>query len=271
VVKLDETLDKLYYDPKGARNALGISLEKFNYWVELGVIQPTTLPHLKHRVFARSHIDALGRHLEALLLAAAKEHLEFRPATVEDIAKENELAFLVFGEAAKNPDTMLARRQFLETNPNMTYHLYERGLLVASINLVPLAHWAIEEFKEGRRGWTFPLTAIEQFEPGIPLECIIIDMMTNPSVPHAQRTGYGMQLLSGMAEVLENWGARGIEIARILSSGGTKQGKQLLETAGFVFLGNRGGSRNIYELEIARATIKLLGGYKEALARYKQS
>ena len=260
MVKLDETLAKLYYDPKGARDALGISIDKFNYWIEIGIVQPVTLPQLKHRVFAKSHIDALGRHLEALLLAAAREHLEFRVATVEDMAKENELAFLVFGEAAKNPDTMQARRAFLEANPNSTYHLYERGLLVASINFVPLEHWAIEEFREGRRGWTFPLSAIRQFAPGPPLECIIIDMMTNPSVPHDKRTLYGMELLSGFSGVLEVWGEQGIEIERVLSSGGTKDGRRLLETAGFTFLGNRGGSRNIYELEVAEAKIKLLQG-----------
>src|SRR5437588_11630303 len=124
--------------------------------------------------------------------------------------------------------------------------------------MVALTHEAIVDFIEGRRGWTFPLSAIRQFVPGDPLETIIIDFMTNPSVPGQQRTLYGMHLLSGFAEVLEKWGSQGVELAKVYSSGGTRMGRHLLESAGFVFLGSKGETRNIYELDVPTAKIQLL-------------
>lgn len=269
MVKLDETLQTLYYEPKGARVALGISKEKFDYWVALGIIQPVTLPGLRHRVYARAHIDALARHFEALLLASAKGNLEFREARVEDVKAENDLAVLVFGERAINPLTQQARKHFLEVNPHITYHLYEFGLLVASINIVPITPDAVEEFKQGKRGWLFSDSQIEQFTNEHPLHCIIIDFMTNPSVPEFQRRLYGMHLLSGLAEKLESWGAKGIEIEKVYASGGTKQGRHLLESAGFVFLRDAGNERRIYELDVKTAQIHLLRGYQWALGEYK--
>ncbi len=270
MAKLDETLHSLYYDPKGARNALGISKEKFDYWVELGIIQPVTLPGLRHRVYARAHIDALARHFEALLLASAKGNLEFREATVADVKAENDLALLVFGERALNPQTQAARGHFLEVNPHITLHLYEFGLLVASINIVPITPDAVEEFKLGKRGWQFRDDQIEQFTNEHPLQCIIIDFMTNPSVPEFQRRLYGMHLLSGLAARLEAWGSAGVEIEKVYASGGTKQGRHLLESAGFVFLKDAGDDRRIYVLDMKTAKIHLLRGYLRELGEYKK-
>jgi hypothetical protein len=270
VVKLDETLTKLYYDPKGARDALGISLEKFNYWVELGIIESVTLPQLKHRVFSRSHIDALGRHLEALLLAAAKEHEEFRVATVVDLAKENELALINFGSGPNTAANNVARRAFIEKNPEITYHLYDSGLLVAAINIVPLKHHCLAEFREGKRGWLFSPHDIEQFEPGHPLELIIINFMTSPSVPSIRRSGYAVRMLSELANVFEAWGERGVEIASIHASGGTPAGRRILESAGFQLLGAKSETRVIYYLDVMSSELKLLQGYKQGLKRYKE-
>ena len=53
------------------------------------------------------------------------------------------------------------------------------------------------------------------------------------------------------------------------SNGGSPQGKQMLEDAGFTYLGKRGG-RAIYELIIEQETTPLLNPYKRAVAEYKR-
>jgi hypothetical protein len=158
----------------------------------------------------------------------------------------------------------------VSTNPSISHHLYDNDHLVASIDIVPLTHDAILEFKnEGKRGWTFSTDCIEQFAPGKPLECIIIDMLTTTLVPYQQREKYAALLLRQLArKTLKSWGGQGVEITHVYSAGGTTQGKQILEDLGFTFLGKHNG-RAIYELVVAQANIRLLKPYKEALAEWK--
>jgi hypothetical protein len=68
---------------------------------------------------------------------------------------------------------------------------------------------------------------------------------------------------------MEEWGARGIEISDIYSSGGSPEGRRLLQSAGFEFLYKRGERRNIYHLSVSSSPLRLLGGYRKALAEYR--
>jgi hypothetical protein len=226
----------------------------------------------KHARYERQEIDQIGYQFEAALLAIKGHEYVYRTAAVEDLDAENELARLIFGDSAVVPTTVNAVKTFVETNPNISHHLYDRDRLVASIDIVPLRHEAIVEFREtGKKGWAFSTNDIEQFVPGKPIECIIIDMMTTPLVSWPQRERYAMQLLNRVAKrTLPTWGSQGVEIVSVHSSGGTPQGKQILEGAGFTYLGKRGG-RTIYELIVSQSNTLWLKRYKEAFEEYKAS
>ena len=130
----------------------------------------------------------------AFLITARHADLEYRMATLDDLDAELELTALCFGRKRAEA-TRENRRRFLEKNPQMFWHLYSFNQLVAAINIVPLTHDAILEFRDGKRGWLFSNEQIEQFEPGHRLECIIIDMMRTPRVPQGDKNGFGMYLL----------------------------------------------------------------------------
>jgi len=262
----------VYYSASEARQRLGLTDDAFQGWIRAKKIKKIILPGRKQGVFLKREIDEIVQKIEAAVLSVRGHEYIYRTATVEDLDAENELARLVFGDYAVVPETVKAVQAFVETNPNISHHLYDHNRLVASINLVPLTHEAIIEFKEqGRRGWTFNTNSIEQFVPGKPLECIIIDMMTTPLVPWEQREKYAAMLLRKFAlRTLCIWGSQGVEIISIHSNGGSPQGKQMLEDAGFTYLGKRGG-RAIYELIIEQATTPVLVPYKQALAEYKRT
>jgi hypothetical protein len=261
----------VYYSASEARQRLGLTDDAFQGWIRVGKIERIMLPKRKQGAFLKREIDEIVRKTEAAVLAVRGHEYVYRTASVEDLDAENELARLVFGEYAVMPETVKAVQAFVETNPHISHHLYDHNRLVASINLVPLTHEAIIEFKEqGRRGWTFSTDYIEQFIPGKLLECVIIDMMTTPLVPWKQREEYAAMLLRKFAlRTLRTWGSQGIEIVSVHSNGGSPQGKQLLEDVGFIYLGKRGG-RAIYELLLEQATTPLLVPYRRALAEYKQ-
>lgn len=271
-MKLSKELAELYYNAAEARKVLGIDDEAFQYWGRIGRITRTYLPGRKQAVYSRKEVNKIASKIETTMLAEKASGLEYRKATINDIDQEVELASIVFGARAGLPEAVGLRRTFLETNPDTTYHLYEGDHLVAYINLIPLNHNAIEEFKEGKRGWLLGTENIEQFTPGKPLECIIIDMATTPTVPPARKGTYAQLLLEGFAETLTEWGEKGIEIAKVYAASNTASGIRIIKHAGFSTLKEIGAGtgRFTFELDVNTAEVRLLTQYKEALRKWKE-
>ena len=198
----------------------------------------------------------------------ALEKLTFRRAEMVDMDQEGYLAYLCFGPRAR--DTMPMRQAFLTHNPDVFYHLYDQGNLAAAINIVPLREEAIQEFKQGKRGWLFSLDEIEQFTPG-PHHLIIIDFMTAPVESDERRTLYATQLLMHLAQQFAQWGEKGVEILSVHASGGTDLGRRILRSAGFHEIGEPVPGRVIFELNVSSSSLKLLRPYKAALAAWRQA
>jgi hypothetical protein len=206
-----------------------------------------------------------------LLLTTAKD-LEFKAATERDVEAEIRLAHLIYGKRALRPEAQRARRQLVATNPECTWLLYDRDLLAASINIVPVDSWAIEQFRQGVRGWLFVPDHVQQFQSGSPLECIIIDFMTTPSVAPEKRNFYAQVLLRELATTtMPAWGARGVQIARLYACGSTDAGRHLLRNKWFRELGEPVKGRVIFELDNVQNTdLQLLRPYQEALADFHE-
>jgi hypothetical protein len=266
---LSEQVAATYYTAQEAQRRLGMTRDMFNHHVKQGSIKKHILVG-SHGYYLKAEIDALAEKIEFALLTAEIQVLEYRFATSNDLEALNRMAYLNFGEFSRSPERMAARKRFLEANPNSTVVLTNYGALVASVDLVPLKHEAILEFREGKRGWVFPNEMIEQFEPGHRLECIIIDMMTTTNAPITKREYYASVLLRRFStQTLVEWGSRGIDITTIDACGGFEQGKRILQSAGFISLGVKNNTREIYHLDIDQSELKPLQQYKKTLAIWK--
>jgi hypothetical protein len=275
-VSLDRARD-MYYTAAEARAVLGLNENTFQTWVKTGRINRTMLPGRGQGVYRRAEIDRKARSIEAAMFFDETKDLSFRKATVSDMDAENHLAYLIFGKRAISPQSVEACRRLARISPESVYHLYDRDSLVASIDIVPLKHDAIIEFINGKRGWLLAEPKrIEQFKAGKPLECVIIDFMTTPTVPPEQRSIYAEQLLFRILDVLQEWGEKGVEITKIYTSGGTEAGHRLMRSAGAKIINesqheiHKHVKRTIYELDIATSTKHFLQPYKRALAEWKR-
>jgi DNA-binding transcriptional MerR regulator len=265
-----QRLEDNTYDAKTVMKILGIDKDKLQYWVRIGLLERINIGgKLAHGLYNKKQVDALARRIEAVILSLEVSKEVFRLATLDDLLAENALAAINFGTGPNTPINNAARRAFLLKNPEITYHLYDNNILCGVINIVPLRAHCIPEFREGKRGWLFNPEDIEQFEPGHPLNLIIINFMTTPSVPPVRRSAYAVRMLTELSTVFAAWGRRGVEIATVHASGGTPMGRRILESAGFTLVGDRGNDRVIYELNVASSNLKLLEDYRLALAEYK--
>lgn len=269
LVNLSAQIAESYYSSQEAQARLGMTRDKFNNHVRQGSIKKTTFVG-SHGYFKKAEIDAIAEKIEATLLTADIPSLEYRAAMFDDLDQLNHMAYLNFGTFSRSPERVAARRRFLEANPESTFVLCNYGAVVASLDIVPLKHEAILEFREGKRGWQFSNEMIEQFEPGHRLECIIIDAMTTTNAPPAKREYYAQILLRKLAHTLAEWGSKGVDIKSIDACGGFEMGQRILKNAGFISLGVKVNSREIYTLDIDQSELKPLQPYKEALAKWQE-
>ncbi len=265
---LEQEITKYYYTAREAQKILGMNRDKFNYTLRTRNIE--RVPFLGgYGYYKKSDIDRLAEEIDTFLQLGRTANLTYRTATLEDINDEIDLAALNFGRKRAEA-TREARIRYLRTNPEITHYLYSNDHLIASINLVPLVHDAIREFREGKRGWLFESHEIKQFESGDRLQCIIIDMMTTTKVALDQRHRYASYLLRDFAQrTLVEWANRGVDIKTIDACAGTEDGEHILQRAGLKFLGKR-NERDIYSLDFDTADLPLLKAYKETLAEWKQ-
>ncbi|MBV9691426.1 MAG: hypothetical protein JO202_17130 [Ktedonobacteraceae bacterium] len=267
---LYEHLSQHYYTAQQAQAVLGMDRNTFNNRVRKGLIKRTVLEGLgEYGMYEKEHIHDLAAAIEALLVAAQTRKYIYRKAEISDLDALNYLAYLHFGEGAITSECKAARQKYLEVNPNSTYCLFNFEKLLASIDVVPLGHPAILAFREGKRGWQFPDEMIEQFEPGHPLELIIIDMLVTPNVPPQIREIYAGSLLHHLSQTFRDWGSRGVEFQTIDACGGTDLGRKILESAGFTYCGEKQRNRHMYHLEIGESDLMLLRPYKRALAQWR--
>jgi hypothetical protein len=269
-MKLNKELAKVYYTAAEAREVLGLDEEAFQYWGRTERIKRIYLPNRKQAVYSKKEVNSIASKMETAILAEKPTGLEYRQATLNDIDHEIGLAHLVFSSRASLPEMINLRKSFLEKNPNSTYHLYDGDHLVAYINIFPFDQEAISKFKEGERGWFLGTDHLKQFEPGDPLECIIIDMATTPTVPPARRGTYAQILLENFTETLEKWGQKGIIISKVYAASNTTSGIRILKHAGFQVIKDLGNGRYVFEMDISTSQARVLVSYKEAIQQWKE-
>jgi hypothetical protein len=267
-MKLSKELARLYYTAADARKELGLDEEAFQYWVRKDRIKKHLLPGRAQGLYSKREVNALRDQINASILVE-EENLEFRKATTEDIEQEARLAHLVFGEKA---EAIKERTSFIHKNPDIDFHVYDQGTLTAYINIIPLKHETIETFMQAKvKAWEISPNDIEQFTPGKPLECIIIDMVTTPTVPPRQRAKYGAKLIAGLINTLAEAGKRGVEISKIYAASETPTGIRILKNAGFEIIGEARNGRFSFLLDVMTSNEKLLKEYQEAIKEWKAS
>jgi hypothetical protein len=268
-----DRVKELYYTAREARAVLGVNEHTFQSWVKAGKITRTKLPGLGQGVYLKREIDRKARLIESAMFLDTSKDLEFRAATPQEIDAETHLAHLIYGQRVLRPEARRARRQLVEINPESTWLLYDRDMLAASINIVPVTHEAIEEFKQGVRGWLFVgREMVKQFTADEPLEVIVIDLMTTPAVPPEKRNFYAQALLRELATTtLRQWGLRGVEISSLYACGNTDAGRRLLRNKWFTELGEPVPGRVIFEIaDVLHSDFHLLKPYQEAFAEWQQ-
>jgi hypothetical protein len=145
-----DRVSELYYTAAEARGVLGLKENTFQTWIKTGKIRKTSLPGIGQGLYLKRDIDRKARLIEAAMFLDTTKDLEYKHATVPDVDAEIHLAHLIYGKRVLRPEARRARKRLVEINPEASWYLYDRDVLAASINIVPVTHEVIEDLSKGR-------------------------------------------------------------------------------------------------------------------------
>lgn len=192
----------------------------------------------------------------------------FEIPDMDDMEDENELDRRTVGGAGMTTEV---RKSWLNINSSLDYHVRHNGKLVAFIRLLPLKHETLENFMEGKvRGKDIPTSAIETFEIGKPIECLVIGIASDSDVDEEIRTHYVLTLLRGTMRELEKLGEQGIIITKIYATSESPTGIAMAVHLGMEQVPGKIGRRVKFVLNIDNSDSLLASRYKRGLEKWKK-
>lgn len=162
------------------------------------------------------------------------------------------------------------RRSWLAKNPESCYIVKHSNKIVAFFHLLPLKHETIMDFMGGKiRDWNITAEDVEPFEPGKPLECLLI-IASEPDVDETSRMHYVRVLLRGIIGRMNELGKSGVTIAKLYGTSQTPTGIAMAIHAEMEEFGQRLGKRLAFVLDVETSQSFLLDSYKEGLAEWRK-
>ena len=209
-------------------------------------------------------VDTLVEKWEAFLMSRVPPQITFHLAQLEDMEAENELDRRAVGGAGMTADV---RKAWLAVNSEGDYHVRYDNKLVAFLRLLPLKEQTLRSFMNGEmRGREIPTEAVETFEPGKAVDCLVIGVASEPDVNDITRSHYMLVLLRGVASELRKLGQRDIRIRTIYATSESPTGIAMALHVGMQELPPRLGKRIRFMLSVEQSPSFLANAYREGLA-----
>lgn len=179
--------------------------------------------------YEKVYIDKMARASELFAIQYASEPATFSTATAEDAQGIYEVIASLWGTLHTTPVEI--RLKWYEVNPAIDYVVKQEGIITGYITIMPMKHAIIEQLMAGKiRGWDIKAEDILPFTPGVPLECYT-GAAIRAGVYKPEK--YGMRLLIGVLDQLNEYGKQGIFIKKLYGVSDTPDGVKLSRDLGF--------------------------------------
>lgn len=217
------------YTASEAIKRLRLPSTTFHAYVRDGKIKKVVPPGRTEGYYEKTLIDQMARASELFVLQYASEPATFDVATTEDAQGIYEVIAALWGTLFTTP--VEARLSWYKVNPAIDYVVKREGIVIGYITIMPMKHQIIEKLMRGEiRGWDIKPDDILPFMPGVPLECYV-GVAVRPGVYKPER--YGMRLLIGILDQLNEYARKGIFIKKMYAVSDTPDGVKLSRNLGF--------------------------------------
>ena len=121
------------------------------------------------------------------------------------------------------------------------------------------------------RGGDLTTEDVETFEPGKPVECLLVGIASEPDVGDIARSHYVQFLLRGVRREAEQLGRKGVILTKIYATSDTPTGIATAIHIGMDEYSPKAGKRLRFVLDVEKSQSFLLDDYKKGLAEWRKS
>jgi hypothetical protein len=250
-----------FYTAAETKAILGITDGMLYNLVDNGALERIIPPGKKQGVYRRSQVEQLARELKVFVATRKKITSVFARATKEDIPACASISQAIFNAHFD----VEKQRAWMDKNPDICYVVRSEGKVVGYVLMLPLKAEKIEKIlREEESALDIETREVGTFEPGKPLHLYMASIAIIPGITLTEKRMYAARLLSGLMDVLIDFGKRGIILDTIVARSSTADGIRLLRDMGFTEIPSITRRKN-FIIEVEKSGIKEIMQYKQAL------
>ena len=268
---------KNFYTATEAIKKLGMPRATFFNLAKAGKINRVVPEGYTEGYYPKAEIDKMALAREMFTLQYTTDSSIFRRAEEKDIQGITDLGIALFGTATTpNYESRLA---CWEKNPDAYYVIEQDELIVGWLAMVPMKEEAIAVLMGEVRDATSLFTNMHQnvmvpenILPFTPEDAknIFLTIGVRQGLPRTRI--YGMKLISGGYEVLEEFARRGIIVEKLYATSRTPDGIRLCKDMGFEEKDTNSASPvKRFWLDLETTKSHLFKDYQEVVREYKTS
>ncbi len=266
-----------FYTATEAIKKLGMPRATFFNLAKSGKIKRVVPDGYTEGYYPKSEIDKMALAREMFTLQYASDTSIFRRAEEKDIRGITDLGVALFGTSTT--PSYESRLACWKKNPDAYYVIEQDDLIVGWIAMVPMKEEAIAVLMGETKSATFMFVGMHQnvmvpenILPFIPdgAKNVFLTIGARQGLPQSRT--YGMRLILGGYEVLENFARKGIFVERLYATSRTPDGVKLCKEIGFQEKENNATSAvKRFWLDLATSNSPLLREYQEIVKEMRRN
>ena len=258
---------KGYYSASQVMRKLGIASSTLYHFVETGRIKRVVPPNMRDGYYVQEEVDKMAQEREIFVLTYMKEPSQFSRAVKEDILGIYEVSTSLWNDRVPSYD---ARLRSFQQNTEMYYIEKKENIVIGFLGLIPFTTDALDIVMSEAQ-INFYLTyqkmleqkgSIHPFKVGQRVESLFLDIAVKKGIPNSEQ--YGMRLILGGIEVLEDLAKQGSVVKKLYASSSSSDGIQLCKSFGFKELPKLTETTRLrFELDLETTNLSLMSKYQE--------
>lgn len=264
-----KTLSHEYCTAGEVKEKLGITNGMLYNYADNGTLERIFPPGSKQAVYKRTQVDQLARELQVFIATRQKKPTRFlRVTSEEEMTECQEISQALFGVGRT---TVKDRMKLLEKNPDTYHMLQDENQVIGYVAAMPLKHDKLEQVLNQTLPVQINSEDLDDFTGEKKIDLYLHAIGVKPGFSTAEKHAYGARLVSGLMNVIVEWGKKGVEIGTIAARSNMPDGIRLMRHMGFTEIEPLTPERRTFMIDVKSSGIPFILQYKKALEEAKQS
>lgn len=257
-----------YYTAQKAQENLGMSYSGLKYQVLIGNIKAEVPKGRKQSYYRVVDVEQVARDLKSFSLHRRNKPTQFtRVKTIEEMRECMQVSKELFGSERGD---IAKHMRILDKNPETYYMIKDEDQTIGYTAIWPVKLEKLNDLLSQTIPVKIAPEDIETFESGKSIAIYLNVIGVRPIFTREEKRYYGARLVSGLLQVIENLGERGIPIDIIAARSNMPEGIRLMRGLGFTEIEPQTPERKTFIINVKESGIHFVMIYKEKMRRWQE-